>query len=401
MGPKFIICCGQAREYEGGVNGKIIGGILWAWAICCGEYARGAGLTFAANYDGTNFIDCATYDVGAAFGSTFSEACMFRAAGTGDIKLSRLTLPIGESTLDVPPDPANFRISIVEGDTAFISGRVIWSGSLEDTGTRVENHTIPLHGMIRGGQTYWLLYEQVDFDFGGYNWPFASSPLFWCRQDVPRDAGDRAMRYGADGYPPDSKWIFAGYDIRPAFRIHGNHLPQAQMSLSPVFKFGSETNLAVLITQGGGALLRLEGTGSDEDLEPLNFTWLDGTNVIAATATATNEFIAGTHWISFAVDDGEDVAIKSVRLDVFTLVGATERLAEMVLQSGASARDKQTFTKVLLNAGKAFDKGRNREGVSQLYIFERLVEARRRLLSWEMAAQWISAAEEIIKRSRM
>jgi hypothetical protein len=386
---------------EKATGGKLqTAALLFLWGISFPAGSHAANKTLAGNYDGTNSIDCALYVVGDQFNTTFSLGAMFRVAGRGDIKLSRLILPIGESTLSAPPNPANFRVSIVHGNYLSISDDVIWSGMIGDTGTMVENQSIALSGMVRGGETYWLLFEQTGFDTGSYNWAFASSPLAWCRPDVPDDVGYTAHRYGSNGDPPTGNWYIQPYDIRPAFLIQGNHLPKPGIVVSPLSQFPGVTNLTVIAPNKRDARVLLDGSSSsDEDGDPLHFTWLDGTNIKATTAVATNMLAAGTHWISLIVDDGEDTAVKTVELDVITPSQAVGLLISMVEQADSNGRNKRPLVEQLSVATLAFDRGNAILAVNHLRLFQRMVRAQNRMIDAGTAEQLVATAEEIINRS--
>jgi endonuclease I len=172
------------------------------------------GLTATGNYDGSNFITCASYAVGPFFGQTYSVGTMFRFSGG-----ERLTLPLRNSG---SADASNFRLSIVAEDIWNPTVEVIWSGTPGGVGPSDSNHSYVLDGIVQGGQNYWLLFETIAVDSGYYAWPFASSPLTYCGQDVPPDSGSVASRSSATG-PPTGPWNFQ-VDIRPAFLIEGNRL---------------------------------------------------------------------------------------------------------------------------------------------------------------------------------
>ncbi|MBI3850375.1 MAG: hypothetical protein HY298_08815 [Verrucomicrobia bacterium] len=370
--------------------------LLISLAVLLQSPSAGASKVLASNYDGTNSLNCALYYVGKSFSYTYSEGARFQVSGSGEIKLKRMILPLAKSEI---ANANNYKLSIVRDDRLSPGQEVIWFGIPQDVGPTVGNYSYALNGIVQGGQNYWLLFEATAADVGYYLWPFASSPLLYCGQDRPPDSGYVASRWSTNG-PPTGFWHIWPNDIRPAFLIEGNHVPEAAIVVSPLAEFPGLTNLIVIAPNNQSTSVVLDGSESkDADNDQLQFTWLDDTNLLATTLVATNILDIGTRQISLVVSDGSDSTTASVMLNIITLGQAVEILILLVEQADLADKNRRPMIATLINAVDSFDRGNSTAALNQLRSFQNKVQAQIAGLERELANQLMGVAQQIIDRS--
>lgn len=124
-----------------------------------------------------------------------------------------------------------------------------------------------------------------------------------------------------------SEWIAVGEVNRVVITQvddcpSGNNLVYAAIVLNgtpillnqaPTADAGEDQNIDCVV---GSAEVTLSGSGSDEDGDPLTYSWSDGSSVVSTEASFTTSLGGGTHTFTLTVSDGEEEATDAVSVTV-------------------------------------------------------------------------------------
>jgi len=190
----------------------------------------------------------------------------------------------------------------------------------------------------------------------------------------------------------DSAVATVSFTVNPV-----NDAPVAKIAVSPLAHFPGVTNWIVIGQVCANAVVTLDGSQSgDVENDPLQFTWFEGTNVLATGAIVTNEFNPGTHVITLQVSDGVDSDSASVTIEVTTPSQSVGVLIALVSESDLGRRNAQPLLATLKAAAASLDRCGTVSGLNQLRAFQNKVRAQIALANPVLAAQLIAAAQEIL-----
>jgi len=176
-----------------------------------------------------------------------------------------------------------------------------------------------------------------------------------------------------------------------------NDAPVARIIVTPLADLPGVTNKVVITPVCADARVVLDGSqSSDVEHAPLEFEWLEGTNVLATTATSTNELPVGTHVITLNVSDGAATGTAAVTLEVVSPAQAVAVLIELVNSSDLGQRNPMALLATLRAAAAAFESCEPTPGTKQLQAFQNKVRAQIAPFDPALAAQLIQGAQEII-----
>ncbi len=205
--------------------------------------------------------------------------------------------------------------------------------------------------------------------------------------------------FGPDGFT--FKVTDGQFDSDPA-TININVLsipdaPVAKVTVSPLAQFPGLTNLVVISPNNTNATVVLDGSlSTDVENDPLQYTWLEGTNVIAAGVLAANVLPVGSHAITLLVTDGTDVALDTVTVEVITPAQSVEILVAMVKEASLSKKREKELLASLREGAHAFQKNKLAQGIKRLTSFQDKVRKRIAPSDPVLADQLINAAQVII-----
>ncbi|MBI3852449.1 MAG: cadherin-like domain-containing protein [Verrucomicrobia bacterium] len=176
-----------------------------------------------------------------------------------------------------------------------------------------------------------------------------------------------------------------------------NDAPVARATISPLAQFPGLTNLVVISLNNSNATVVLDGSlSSDAEHDPLQYSWSEGTNVIATGVLATNVLDVGTHVITLAVSDGTDIGVDTVTVEVITPAQAVGILISMVDDGTLPRKNQRPLVTTLKAAAASFEDGRLQPGINQLAVFQNKVRAQVAPLDQTLADSLINAAQVII-----
>lgn len=177
-----------------------------------------------------------------------------------------------------------------------------------------------------------------------------------------------------------------------------NDAPVARLAVSPLVQFDGVTNLVLIAPDNTNATAVLDGSQStDVENDPLEFSWLDGTNFVAAGIRSTNKLAVGTHELTLLVSDGADIGLDTQTVEVLTPGASVGVLIARVDQAVVPRNSRQALNASARNAAAAFDRGSVRAGINELQAFENKVRIQVAPFDSELARALINDAEEIIR----
>jgi len=197
-----------------GFNRSVLIRLLFGSIAFLPSQILGQQLTLAGNYDGTNY-DLSSYDIGRATGYTWAVGASFTVTGTGDFNMTKVIMPLVVYSFSENPNPANYRVSVVNDVGGQPVGTVAGSLTPVSPGPLAANYTFDISGILHGGMNYWLLFEPIAPDNGCINWNFSYSSIY-------PGIGYLASRWSSSGVPTGDWTISTGPgSVQPAFIIEG------------------------------------------------------------------------------------------------------------------------------------------------------------------------------------
>lgn len=176
-----------------------------------------------------------------------------------------------------------------------------------------------------------------------------------------------------------------------------NDAPVAKIILSPLDELPGVTNTVLIAPACCDATLLLDGSQStDVENDPLTYIWLNGTNVLATTATFTNYFRSGTYEITLIVSDGLTAATKTAILEIITPSEAVTFLKSLVEESITERKQRVPLVNWLRQADESFEKCHIEQGMRFLALFQQRVVERIAPTKPEFAKQLVDTAQAII-----
>ncbi|NQV33329.1 MAG: hypothetical protein HQ515_11610 [Phycisphaeraceae bacterium] len=162
----------------------------------------------------------------------------------------------------------------------------------------------------------------------------------------------------------------------------------------PVADAGADQE--VISSNGVNAAATLDGSGSDEEGDPLTYTWTDGGPIVPGEAVEMT-LPVGDNTITLTVSDGPDEGTDEIVVTVITTSEATENLANLLLVLDLPSGTRNALAKSLDAAVKSFDKGKVNAGVNQLRAIQNKVNAQSgKKIDAKTAAEIILLAQDII-----
>ena len=177
-----------------------------------------------------------------------------------------------------------------------------------------------------------------------------------------------------------------------------NDAPVAKIVITPLDELPGVTNTVLIAPACCDATLLLDGSQStDVENDALTYVWLDGTNVIATTATTTNRFHPGTHELTLVVSDGATADVETMTVEIVTPSEAVGFLKSLVEDSITERRQRAPLVNWLREAEKSFERCRVEQGLRFLEMFQERVRDRIAPTKPEIATQLVDTAQAIIE----
>ena len=205
--------------------------------------------------------------------------------------------------------------------------------------------------------------------------------------------------FGADSFTfsvsdgrTNSQSATVSITVRPV-----NDAPVARISVSPRVTLPGITNLVIIAANNINAEVVLDGSqSSDVENDPLTYTWLDGTNVLATTVITTNALDVGSHDLTLVVSDGTDSGTAMVTLEVITPAEAVGTVIAFIEESNLGRRNARPLIASLKAAAESFDAGNTIPALNQLQAFQKKVQAQIAPSDPALAQQLIDGAQAVI-----
>jgi Arylsulfotransferase (ASST)/Bacterial Ig domain/Carbohydrate binding domain len=300
------------------------------------------------------------YEFAMEEASDFNSSVMFNlGSSTSDVFLDNVSL--------VNPLPvANPQTITLDEDTS--ASFVLTAADSGSENPTFEIASLPAHGTLEGTAPN-LTYKPVSNYFGPDEFTFKVN----------------------DGLV-ESAPATVSITVKPV-----NEPPVARIDVSPLAVFPGITNLVVISPLCASARVVLDGSrSSDVDNDPLEFAWLNGTNIVGTTQTVTNEFGPGSYEITLVVSDGQVMSTASVALEVITPADAVRVLMLLVEEAGLESKQATPLLTSLRAAAASFDRCNRISGVNQLGAFQNKVRAQISPLKPALAQQFTDTAQEVM-----
>ncbi len=179
--------------------------------------------------------------------------------------------------------------------------------------------------------------------------------------------------------------------IRPV-----NDAPVARIVITPLDQLPGETNTVLISPACCDTTLVLDGSqSSDVENVPLTYIWMDGTNVIATTATFTNRFAPGVHELALIVSDGELTGMELLTFEILKTEEAVLHLQMLVQNSSLARNEKAALINWLSVTIKALEHCNVDQAVKFLERFEGRVAERIAVINAKDAERWITISQAI------
>jgi hypothetical protein len=177
-----------------------------------------------------------------------------------------------------------------------------------------------------------------------------------------------------------------------------NDVPVAIATASPAFLFSTnETSTVVIAPCDGDAVVVLDASGSyDIEDDPLQYSWTEGTNVLATGEIVTNLFAVGTHNILLSVNDGSDTGVATLILEVITPAESVAELILFVEGSSLLKNQKKPLIATLNAALASLTRCHIIPAINQLEAFQNQVDAQIAPLDAALAEEFLHFSNEII-----
>ena len=175
-----------------------------------------------------------------------------------------------------------------------------------------------------------------------------------------------------------------------------NTMPLAVIAISSLTELLAGTNVLVISSNNTDAEVALDGSqSSDVENDPLQYFWMEGTNVFATTVKTTQRFELGRHTIKLRVSDGKDTGVADATLVAVRASGVVDMLMALVDASNIGSGNRRPLLASLEAASASFERDNMISGVNQLQAFQNMVRVQI-VPSNQAATNLIQAAEEII-----
>jgi len=210
--------------------------------------------------------------------------------------------------------------------------------------------------------------------------------------------------FGPDGFTfsvsdgrTNSNVATVSLTVRPV-----NDAPSARISVSPlVTNAPGTTNWVILAAVCDDATVVLDGSAStDVENDPLSYTWLNETNVIATGMVVTNLLALGSHELGLQVNDGQATGTATAVVEIITPAQGVGIVIVLLTESDLGRRSIQPLVASLNNAAAAFDRCEAKPGANQLEAFQHKVRAQIAPLNPELAAKLLEAVEQVLQAVR-
>jgi hypothetical protein len=178
-----------------------------------------------------------------------------------------------------------------------------------------------------------------------------------------------------------------------------NDVPVASIKALPSFLFSENDPMTVVIAPcNTNAAVILDGSLShDVENDPLQFTWSEGTNILATGSIVTNSFAVGTHIITLAVSDSSDTGVGSLTLEVITPAAAVAELALYLEDSSLAKKRQKPLAVSLNNAIASLSECKIEAAMNQLVAFENKVRDQVSPTNPTLGAELLTISGEILK----
>jgi len=156
--------------------------------------------------------------------------------------------------------------------------------------------------------------------------------------------------------------------------------------------------LLVVSVNGIDACVALQGSATDPDGQPLQYSWWTNGAPFATGATVTNCFKVGCHTVTFrATDPAGESCTTNLSFCVIAPSEAVEQCIELVESSDVDRKNKRPLIASLKAAAASFDRGDFGAGLNQLNAFQNKVRAQIAPNNPDAAQAFTDCAQEIIE----
>ena len=175
------------------------------------------------------------------------------------------------------------------------------------------------------------------------------------------------------------------------------------ISVSPVIEgLGGMNDILVLAPDNDLAQVTLTGTlvarvGNDS----LKSGWFEGGNLIplALGDTVDLSLEPGPHSFTLVVEDGANLGLASVEVEVLRPGTAVEMLMDKMEASSVSLKTKESLRDTLQGAAAAFDRGQFKSGRNQLKTVLNKIRAQVSRKHPDVAAEWDRAVRDLLDKT--
>ena len=160
----------------------------------------------------------------------------------------------------------------------------------------------------------------------------------------------------------------------------------------------SGDTITVISANGSDACVVLQGSATDPEGQPLQYSWWTNGVVFGLGPVATNCFEIGCHTVTFvATDIAEANCTKTINVCVVTAGQAVEDCMALVDGATVARKNLRPLISSLKAAAASFDRGNYESGLNQLNAFRNKVQAQIAKDNPAEAAAFIECADRIVQ----
>jgi hypothetical protein len=160
----------------------------------------------------------------------------------------------------------------------------------------------------------------------------------------------------------------------------------------------AEGTLLVVSVNGADACVTLQGSATDPDGQPLQYSWWTNGAPFAMGATVTNCFELGCHTVTFrATDPAGESCATNLSFCVIAPSEAVEQCIDLVERAAVDRKNKRPLIASLKVAAASFERGNLEAGLNQLHAFQNKVRAQIAPINPDAAQAFTDCAQDIME----